>query len=79
MNKKQLIVMWVGIVIFILIGVFTRTHFSARRVRRTSGASWTNYRPLIKGLGSTALIAAGLIYTLKDKKKKDSNDSETDS
>lgn len=75
MNKKQLIVMWVGIIVFILIGVFTPTSFYAHRVRRTSGTSWTNYKPLIKGLGSTVLIAAGLIYTLNDKNKKDSGDS----
>jgi hypothetical protein len=66
MNKKQLVVMWIGIAAFVIIGLLTKS-----RVGRVPRDGYNDYSPLIVRLTSTALVTAGLIYTLKDKKPKD--------
>ncbi len=74
MNKKQLIVMWIGIIVFFSIGELTRTRFGGNLVRLRRGGMKTlpyynNYAPLVNRLGCTALVAAGLIVTFRGKEK----------
>jgi len=65
MNRTQLIVLWVGIAVFIVLGLTTPTaYFGARSI-----PPWNDYGPLIVRLSGTVLVTAALIYTLKDKKK----------
>jgi len=68
MNKKQLVVMWVGIAVFIFLGVTTETKF---RYQRGISGSAMDYSQLVVRLFSTVLVTGGLIYTLKGKKPKD--------
>lgn len=75
-NMKQKTILWIGIVIFILFGLCTRTqytkHFSNISLQGEptthSYSHVVDYGPLVVRLGSTALVTAALIYTLKDKK-----------
>ena len=69
MNKKQIIVMWVGIAVFICIGSATTTRDHSFVLNSSSRTR--DYGPLIVRLASTVLVTTGLIYTLRDKKKKD--------
>jgi bacteriorhodopsin len=63
MNKKQLVCMWTGIIVFVLIGLNTRTLFR-----------WYYYMndcaQLITCLAGTVIVTGGLIYTLRDKQGK---------
>jgi hypothetical protein len=70
MNKKQKIIMWVGIAIFVFIGLTTETSFGMR------GVYWTDYGPLIARLVSTAVVTLGLIVTFKDKKDNKTKDEQ---
>jgi hypothetical protein len=68
MNKKQLVCMWAGIVVFVLIGLNTRTLFGFSTIV-------VDYGPLIVRLAGTVIVTGGLIYTLRDKQgKKDKAD-----
>jgi len=67
MNKKQLVVIWVGIAVFIFLGVTTETKFSSGMREYTIDCS-----QLVVRLVSTVLVTGVLVYTLKDKKPKDS-------
>lgn len=69
MNKKQIKVMWVGIAVFILFLMFTETSWCNWSKRKRQFISSTDYKPLAIRLVSTVLISAGLIVTLRDKKK----------
>ncbi len=61
MNKRQKICLWIGIIIFTIIGI----------------ASYTNgyidesdtYLPLLINWAITIVITSGFIYTFKDKKE----------
>lgn len=67
MNKKQKIIMWVGIAIFVFVSLNTETSFG--RARATD--LYTDYGPLIARLVSTAVVTLGLIVTFKDNKTRD--------
>jgi len=72
MNKKQLIVLWIGIAVFVLIALITKTSFGP-------GGVWNppvvvDYGPLVIRLMSTVIVTGGLIYTLKDKKDEKPKD-----
>jgi hypothetical protein len=73
MNKKQIIVMWVGIVIYIIIGLNTETTETAYGHRYSndpikSVAVTSDYGSLFVRLSGTVLATIAAIYTLKDKK-----------
>lgn len=72
MNKKQLIIMWIGIAVFIYFGLTTKTHYTYRQGRINPVVAVTDYGPMTVRLVSTVLVTGGLIYTFKDKKPKDS-------
>ena len=74
MNRKQIVTMWLGIMIFILFGLFTRTQFTKKNISRDSGkiifepdSYVVDYGPLAARLGSTVLVTVALIYSFKDK------------
>jgi|WetSurMetagenome_2_1015567.scaffolds.fasta_scaffold209339_1 hypothetical protein len=73
MNKKQLICMWIGIFVSISI-TFTFTTEPSDSLITVSKAShnWLDYIMLIARLLITLVVTAGMIYTLKDKKKNNS-------
>ena len=62
MNKKQLVVMWIGIGAIVLAGFQEMVHY-------TGASTFLLWTFLI------ALITGGLIVTFKDKKTKDEQDS----
>ena len=68
MNKRQIIVMCVGIAVFVYIAWITSTIYPIGEKGTPSYAFETDYGPLAKRLASIVLVTAGLIYTLKDKK-----------
>jgi hypothetical protein len=69
MNKKQLIVMWVAIAVFVLLAFDTRIRFG-----RTYTDAYTCYGPYVIHILSASIITAALIYTLKDKKRDGANE-----
>lgn len=71
MNKKQTIIMWVGIVVFILFGSFTQTGWTHRDRITHKWVSATDYAPLVIRLTSTVFVTGGLIVTFRDKKPPD--------
>ena len=58
MNKKQLVVMWIGIAVIVWAGFQESVHY-------TKGSAFLLWTFLI------ALVTGGLIVTFKDKKPKD--------
>jgi hypothetical protein len=62
MNKKQLIVMWIGIGAIVLAGFQEMAHYKG-------GSTFILWTFLI------ALVTGGLIVTFKDKKPKDEKDN----
>ncbi len=66
MNKKQLYIMWAGIIVFVLLGMSIPTEYNKSGHRFLV----TDYRLLVMGLLSTIVVTAGLIYTFKDKNNK---------
>lgn len=72
MNRKQLIILWIGITVFVFFALTTQTSFSNRRF----GVIQTNYGPLFGRLISTIAVTSGLIYTFKNKKEKMSKKNE---
>jgi hypothetical protein len=70
MNKKQLICMWCGIVVFVFVGLITAAAGSDRWTYL-----WRYYAPLlIVYWPSVAIVTGGLIYTLRDKQGKKDKD-----
>ena len=69
MNKKQLIVMWAGIAVFVFFAFNIRTRFG-----RTYMDAYTSYGPYVIGILSTSILTAALIYTLKDRKRDGTNE-----
>ena len=65
MNKKQLVVIWIGIAVFIFLGVTTETKFGGRLDYAV------DYSQLVVRLVGTVLVTGAMVYTLKDKKPKD--------
>ena len=65
MNKKQLVIMWIGIAAFILIGLETKT------IYYWEDSEVVSYGKMVVNLLGTIFVTAGLIYTFKDKKPKD--------
>ena len=68
MNKKQIIVMLVGIAVFVFVAWITSTIYPIGEKGTPSYTFKTDYGPLIVRLASIVLATASLIYTLKDKK-----------
>lgn len=68
MNRKQLILMWIGIAVFVLVGANTKTRFGFDPII-------VDYSKLATRLLSTVIVTAGLIYTLRDEKgRRDKDD-----
>jgi len=78
MNRNQLVVLWVGIAIFALIGLNPR-YSRNRPVRWSREPSTERYRPkllwgptsmekLVAAWGITTVVTGGLIYSLRRKK-----------
>lgn len=70
MNRKQLIVMWIGIVVFIFVGATTKTRYG-----RYSPPVF-DYSKLATRLLDTVIVTAALVYTLRDKNDKKPKDKE---
>jgi hypothetical protein len=70
MNKKQIIVMWIGIAVFVCLGYFGIARSDWEALGDSLSGRPRDYGPLIVRLSSTVLVTAGLIYTLRDKKSK---------
>jgi len=62
MNKKQLVVMWIGIAVIVLAGFQESVNYKG-------GSTFLLWTFLI------ALVTVGLIVTFKDKKPKDEKDN----
>ena len=63
MNKNQLIAMWAGIIISIIIVFSTETRFGLL------SSPVVDYGPLLGRLAVTVIATVALIYTLKSKDK----------
>ncbi|MHC4541134.1 MAG: hypothetical protein ACYS74_15350 [Planctomycetota bacterium] len=74
MNKRQLIILWVGIAVFILFGLTTDTRFFETDLyigaADATKTHLTDYGPLTVRLTSTIFVTVALIYTLKDNKRR---------
>lgn len=74
MNRKQIIVLWVGIIAFVYLGLTCRI----------SGRGWTlEMESCVKDIAQllvywvvTAVVTGGLIYTFRDKKDKKPKDEQ---
>ena len=66
MNKKQLICLWIGIVVCIYFAFTTQTSFRSFQFMQ-SDQYWSDYGKLIARLSTTILITFGLILTFKSK------------
>lgn len=66
MNKKQIVAMWVGIIVFVIITINTnnRVYLGLRPTTQCE----IDYITLPARLLCTAIVTAAAIYTLKDKK-----------
>jgi len=76
MNWKQIICMWLGIIVFVLVALNTKTHFDYGGGFDGPCGVAVDYGPLIARLVSTVIVACGLIYTLRDKKDNKSKDEQ---
>jgi len=76
MNKKQLIVMWVGIGFVVLMGILPPKNFIADGFRYEFGlllgksSSFVDFGKLLIQCSIVGIITIGLIITFKDKKPK---------
>ncbi len=75
MNRKQVISMWCGIAVFVLVSLNTETsHYriapGGSRDTASAIVAWTDYGPLIARVLSVCIVTAGLIYTFRDKTPK---------
>lgn len=68
MNKKQLVVMWVGISVFIIVGFNTNTTRTFGSHRTNSLVAVTDYGPLIFRLLSVTIVTGALLITFKNRK-----------
>ena len=82
MNKKQKIVLWVGIALFVLVGL--NPHYPRQRSRiapapvRKTKLSWGPKDPgrLFCYWTMIAVVTGGLLVTLNDKKGKEPKDEQ---
>ncbi len=76
MNNKQSTVLWIGIAVFVLIALTTKTAFRKIGSGPTGRTSiWVvDYAPFVGRLMSTVIVTGGLIYSLKDKKDEKPKD-----
>lgn len=82
MNKKQMIVLWIGIIIFVLVSLDPPLKSHRMPIRRTDdapiveviGAGEVDGAKLLSRWSIIIVLTGGLIYTLKDKKPKDEKD-----
>ena len=78
MNRKQMISMWCGIAVFVLVSLNTETsHYetavgSGSRTDPSNVAivAWTDYGPLVARSLSVCIVTAGFIYSFRDKEPK---------
>jgi len=70
MNKKQLVCMWIGITVFLIIGYFGIHRDPWERLGENLSNRPHDYVSMIIGLLCTVLVTSGLIITLRDKKQK---------
>jgi len=77
MNKKQLICMWCGVGLIVLVGFESFMYLSERGFGRPGGISALAAECCRFGLWVfiVALVTGGLIYTLKDKQGKKDKDA----
>jgi len=77
MNKKQLIVMWVGIAFVVLMGILPPMNFIGGGFRYKFGlllgrsSSFVDFGKLLIQCSIVGIITVGLIITFKDKKPED--------
>jgi len=79
MNKKQLIVLWIGIIIFVLVSIDPpQKHYPRPTLRRTNapiveviGDGGVDGAKLLSRWSIIIVLTGGLIYTFKNKKPKD--------
>jgi len=77
MNKKQLIVMWVGISFVVLMGILPPMNIMGDRFRYKifmllgKSSSFVDFGKLLIQCSIVGIITVGLIITFKDKKPKD--------
>jgi hypothetical protein len=78
MSTKQKIVLWVGILVFVLLGLFETAEIQQRRTRATivGSTSKATYAPVFIHLTVVAVVTGGLLVTLKDKKDKKPKDEQ---
>jgi hypothetical protein len=74
MNKRQKIVLWVGIIVFVLIGLATPKKQTGL-FRRQGQVAEVDLVRLCTYWSMTVVVTGGLIYTFKDSKPKDEQDN----
>ena len=67
LNKKQIVVLWLGIVAFILIGSITDTTVMLGNHRLGNSVALTDYGPLVFRLLSVTIVTITLLITLKNR------------
>lgn len=82
MNKRQKIVLWAGIIVFVLIGLEAPTHMVGGTVHETKRGLFRGHASVVGATREvdlvqlctywvmTVVVTGGLIYTLKDSKPK---------
>lgn len=84
MNKKQLVVLWIGIIIFALVSLDPPRKSHPRPIRRTNDApiveiivtGGVDGAKLLSRWSIIIVLTGGLIYTLKDKKEEKPKDEQ---
>ena len=78
MNKKQMIILWIGIAIFTFFAVCSNVDSSRRMLGQPEGWGWMqNFAVLIVRWAVLSVITAGAIYSLKDSKDKNKTEPKT--
>jgi len=78
MNKNQKVILWIGIAVFLLLGLFppNTSHFGFGALLFELSDRTISYRKLLVGWTIVAVLTGGLIYTLKDQKYKKTKDEQ---
>ena len=71
MNWKQMIILWVAIILIALCGLFPPYQWESSRWAENCVALGVDIGKLIGYWVSIGSVAGGLIYTFRDKKRKD--------
>lgn len=78
MNKKQLVCLWIGIIIFAFVGLTTQIGFSKWTLAGNSvGDAIVTISKLLVNWVVILIITSGLIYTFRDKKTRSQTTSKT--